>query len=104
MIKYLMSAVLLLFINEGRAQGGKKSCMPGEGYWVVESNIKTPKTATVWFYTPENILVDKKSFEGKKLKVTKPKTVKQLNAVLHQCIIAWNNDLQKTAPLVKLQR
>ena len=104
MIKYLTLAFLLLFINEGRAQAGKKSCMPGEGYWVVKSNIQTPKTATVWFYTPENILVYKKSFDGRKLKVTRQKTVKQLNAVLHECITAWNNDLQKTAPLVKLQR
>ena len=104
MIKYLMIAFAIFFINEGYGQNGKKSCMPGEGYWVVESNVKTPKTATVWFYTPENILVFRQSFEGKKLKVTRPKTVKQLNAVLHQYITAWNQELQKTAPLVKLQR
>jgi hypothetical protein len=101
MIKILTLALCLLCLTEGQAQA-KKSCMPREGYWVVESNVKTPKTATVWFYTPENILVYKQNFEGKKLKVTRAKTVKQLNAMLHECIVAWNQDLRKTAPLVKL--
>jgi hypothetical protein len=104
MIKYLTLALMLVFLHEGRAQGRKQTCMPGEGYWVVESNVKTPRTATVWFYTPENILVFKQNFEGRKLKVKRPKTVRQLNAVLHQSIVAWNQDLQKTAPLVKLRR
>ena len=98
-----MIASFFLFINEAQAQNGKKNCMPQEGYWVVETNIKTSKLYTVWFYTPENILVCKQSFEGKKLRLNRPKTVKQLNVVLHQSIVAWKEDLQRNPTLVRIR-
>ena len=68
--------------------------MPSEGYWVVESNINTPKEAVIYFYTPGQELIHRQTVSGKRVNIKKKKTVEQLNAVLHQSLTAWNNSRQ----------
>jgi hypothetical protein len=60
-----------------------------KGYWVVESNKKTPKDATVYFYTPENILVYKEEVKNQKLKLTRKKTLLRLKAALEDAIAGY---------------
>ena len=72
-------------------QAAKKvSWVPDNGYWVVESNIHTPKHSTVYFYNLSNVLVYKEEVNGVKLKLNKKRTLQNLNTVLQQSLAAWN--------------
>ena len=88
-----MSFTLLLSLaiisTAGYAQR-KHVAMPDEGYWVIESNVKTPKKSTVYFYTRSQQLIGQQEITGKKLNVTKKKVVKELNGMLFQSLTAWN--------------
>jgi hypothetical protein len=67
----------------------------GKGFWVIESNIKKPKAATVHFYTMDNDLMYSEKIEGIKLDVKKQKTVKTLNRALLQTLITWHRTKQQ---------
>jgi hypothetical protein len=93
-MKYLLSTLLVLlfaFTTPALAQS-KKPCMPPDGYWVIESNVKTPKQSVVYCYNNDNILVYKEQITGRKLNVNRPKIVRQLNAALNQALVAWKNN------------
>ena len=60
-----------------------------KGYWVVESNIHTPKNSIVYFYNLNNVLVYKEKIEGLKIKLNKKKVLLRLKNVLEQSISAW---------------
>lgn len=62
------------------------------GFWVVESNVATPQSATVYFYNAQHQMVYKEIVQNIKLDVTKAKVRRQLNAVLHQSIAAWKRE------------
>lgn len=38
-----------------------------EPYWVIESNLKTPKKSIVYFYTAGHVLMYKENVDGRKL-------------------------------------
>jgi hypothetical protein len=59
------------------------------GYWVVESNVKTPKNNTIYFYTTDNTMVYKETVEGVKLHLNRTKTLMRLKGVLDQSVTAW---------------
>jgi hypothetical protein len=63
-----------------------------EGYWVVESNTKTPKISVIYFYNIDNVLVYKENVDGIKIKVSRKKVISRLNNVLEQSLIAWKQD------------
>ncbi len=62
------------------------------GYWVVESNVKTPKSSMVYFYKNENTLVYKEKIEGVKLKLKKDATRMKLKKVLETAVWAWESN------------
>ena len=66
--------------------------MSEKGYWVIQSNLKTPKNATIYFYTTKHELVYKEFISGKKINIEKIKTRKHLEEVLNQAVIAWQNE------------
>ena len=87
--------VLILFVLSGfisHAQKTKRSPMPVEGYWVVESNISNPRSSTIFFYNNDAILIYKNSVERKRVNIKRKRIVNQLNEVLRQSIIAWNKE------------
>ena len=59
-----------------------------KGYWVVQSNKKTPKEAVVYFYNNDNLLVYKEEIRNQKLKINRKKTLLRLKAALEEAIIA----------------
>ena len=65
--------------------------MPSEGYWVVETNINTPRESIVYFYTSNQEMIYKEAVSGKRINIKRKKTVNRLNAVLMQSITARNN-------------
>ena len=84
----LASALLFCFFTAPiQAQtAGRKPWVSDKGYWVVESNKKTPKDAIVYFYNNDHLLVYKEEIKNQKLKLTKTKTLLRLKAALEEAI------------------
>lgn len=61
-----------------------------KGYWVIENNVHTPKSSTVYFYTMDNVLVYKEKIEGLKINVKKTKVCMKLKAALEGAVTVWN--------------
>jgi len=84
------------FIGNSALRAQSKSAVPKwmceKGYWIIESNLKTPKNATIYFYTPRHELVYKEFISGKKINIEKIKTRKHLEQVLNQAVIAWQKE------------
>jgi len=87
---------LFFFISHQRLKAQSESAVPKwmceKGYWVIQSNLKTPKNATIYFYTPQHELVYKEFVAGKKINIEKIKTRKHLEQVLNQAVIAWQKE------------
>lgn len=79
-----------LIISSGTYAQRKRIAMPEEGYWVIVSNVKTPKKNTVYFYNPSKQLISQQEIIGKKLNVSKKRIVRELNGMLFQSLTAWN--------------
>ena len=60
-----------------------------KGYWIIESNIKSPDTATVHFYNNDNVRIYSEKVEGITLNLKKRKTLMGLKKVLEQSLLAW---------------
>jgi hypothetical protein len=67
------------------------------GFWVVESNHKTPFKSTVYFYNNDQVLIYKEQINGIKLKINRKKTIRKLNKALEQSLAAWQRNHQVTA-------
>jgi hypothetical protein len=66
--------------------------MNGKGYWVIQSNLKTPKNSTIFFYTNKHELVYKETITGQRINPDRVKIRKHLEAVLKQAIVAWEKE------------
>lgn len=87
----LLTALSFLFASATNAQEEEPrqetpKWVSEKGYWVVESNKKTPKGAIVYFYTNENILVYKEEIKNQKLKLSRKKTLLRFKAALEEAI------------------
>lgn len=60
-----------------------------KGYWVVESNIKTPRNHSIRFYNNEDLLIYTETLEGVKLNVKRKKVKMKLKQVLESAVLAW---------------
>src|SRR5215204_7041410 len=89
-IATIITALSLLFSLTTNAQSTEPTKTPAwisnEGYWVVESNKKTPKDAIVYFYSNENILVYKEEIKNKKLKLNKKKILLRFKSALEEAV------------------
>ena len=90
----ITSILLLLFSLTTKAQSDEPKpktpkWLSDKGYWVVESNKKTPKDAIVYFYNNENILVYKEEVRNKKLKLNRKKNLLRLKAALDEAVTGY---------------
>lgn len=60
-----------------------------KGYWVIESNLKTPDQSIVYFYTNDDVLVYKEKINGLVLNLNKRKIKMSLKQVLEQSVYAY---------------
>ena len=84
--------LIVLFATAAQAQKTPK-WVAEKGYWVLESNIKTPKSTTVYFYNDEGTMIYKEKVEGIRLNISRRKTQKELNLVLTQSLAAWEREM-----------
>ena len=61
-----------------------------KGYWVIESNVKTPKNSVIYFYNNDNELVYKEKLDGIRINWKKKRVLMHLKTVLEQSIASWN--------------
>jgi hypothetical protein len=88
-IFFLMAVILGTMFSAANTQAqtaSDKTPFSDKGYWVVESNKKTPKEAIVYFYNNDNMLVYKEELKNQKLKLHKTKTLYRLKAALEEAI------------------
>ena len=115
MKSYLKSVLIAIFIatsltglnaqdDTSRNTSTKPFWIPENGYWVVESNIKTPRHSIVYFYADDNTMIYKEEIEGIKLNMKKEKTKMKLKNLLESALWAWNakKPIHETAKIVNL--
>ena len=69
-----------------------------KGYWVIESNVHSPLTHVVSFYTNDNQLIYKETLTGVKLNPEKRKVKLKLKKVLESAVLARENKKDGTIP------
>ena len=62
-----------------------------KGYWVVESNVKTPFNSIIHFYNNDNVVVYREKVDGVKINLHKNRTKMRLKKVLEQSIVAYES-------------
>ena len=96
-MKKYIHAVLLLslvslsaFTQSVTAQSEKLPAWLSEkGYWVIESNVKTPKNCVVHFYNNDHAVIYREKIEGLKLNLNRKKTLMRLKVALEQALTKW---------------
>ncbi|MGB8193341.1 MAG: hypothetical protein WCF67_15530 [Chitinophagaceae bacterium] len=90
-------AIILFTLNAGAQiiQSEKypaPTWLSDKGYWVIESNVKTPRQSIVHFYNNEHVVVYREKVEGFKINLQRKKTLFRLKGVLEQAIVAWERE------------
>jgi hypothetical protein len=93
-MKQLLFSLILTFLSviAFSVAQAQETTQPLQPYWVIESNVNTPRQSTVYFYTARHELMYKEQVEGKKLNVNRRKIVKRLNEALNETVIAWQKE------------
>ena len=65
-----------------------------KGYWVLESNINSPRNHIIRFYNTDNVLVYKETLAGVKLNAEKTKVKMKLKKILESSVATWENKKQ----------
>ncbi|MFL9482793.1 hypothetical protein ACI6Q2_08430 [Chitinophagaceae bacterium LWZ2-11] len=97
------STLLLITFTTSKAQEEtsvtpeKEKCawVSDKGYWTVESNIKTPKHAIVYFYNNSSQLVYKEVIEGIKINLHRESVKIKLTKAMEEAVWAWNFEKPK---------
>ena len=61
------------------------------GFWVVETNVKTPLLNKVRFYTNSGLLMEEKEINGIRLNVKRRKVKIELKKMLETVALAWEH-------------
>ena len=72
-----------------------KKWVSENGYWVIEGNIHSPKSNTLYCYNNEDSLIYTEKIEGVKINTRRRATLKRLNKLLDRSLIAWNSSKLK---------
>ena len=75
-----------------------------KGFWVVETNLKTPQNSIVNFYTADRKLIYTEKVTGVVLNTNKRKTLMKLKRVLEKVAYDWetNGVVQGTGELTAI--
>jgi len=97
-MKYALASfvVIILLLSSNRTLAATAdSTLPrwlsDKGYWMIESNINSPDTSLVHFFTNDGILLYQERIEGERLDLRKIRIRMQLKRVLHASLVAYKN-------------
>jgi len=95
-MKHALTFIVVFFslLSLAQAQAASKApkWLSGKGLWVIQSNIKTPKNATIYFYNNNKELIYKEVVTNKKINTERASVRKKLEAVLVQAVSAWERE------------
>jgi hypothetical protein len=99
MKKHLFLTLLLGLLVQAAAfaqdnQPSSPEWVSAKGWWVVESNVHTPKQHIVYFYNNDGVLVYKEKIDGLRINTARHTTRMQLKQVLESAVLAWENKQQ----------
>ena len=94
------SVVAIAQENQTAVKAGPK-WVSDKGYWIIESNIKSPKTSIVYFYNNENTVVYSEKVEGVRINIKRKQTCMRLKKALDKSLIAWEKRQPGNEQLVK---
>ena len=88
---YVLMAVCLFSVSASAQSNSEKlpAWLSEKGYWVIESNVKTPRSSIVHFYNNDNVVVYREKVEGVKLNLNRKKTLMRLKTALDQAFNKW---------------
>lgn len=91
MKKYFLAITLVIvFTAIGYSQqNDTPKWLSQKGYWMIESNLRSPKSSVIYFYNNDNVLVYKENVEGLKVKINKTKVRMSLKKILEASVTAW---------------
>ncbi|MBD2751708.1 hypothetical protein [Spirosoma validum] len=101
----VMTQLFLAASFSTQAQTKKESLISSEGFWVVETPVKS-RHCIVRFYTDEQKLIYEETV-NRCLNIARKQTKRQLNVALEQAMFVWNathkvpTDRQWVANLIK---
>lgn len=106
---YLRISLVLMWIAlmgvpvEAQKDGKRrlKKWTSESGYWVIESNIHSPKTNTFYCYNNEDSLIYSEKIIGVKINTKKRATLKKLKTLLDNSLIACDRKENVDGSLVK---
>lgn len=88
---FLASAACLAQ-DEATQKSKAAKYLSDKGYWIIESNVKTPKSSVIYFYTTQDQVVYKETIEGMKIRINKRKVLQRLKNVLEQSVLAYEQN------------
>lgn len=91
MKKYFLAIMLVVVVTSisYSQQNETPKWLSQKGYWIVESNVRTPKNSVIYFYNNDNVMVYKENVEGLKVKINRTKVKMSLKKILEQSVTAW---------------
>lgn len=89
MLVFCIMATLASFAQEPAESTPKPRWISDKGYWIIESNLKTPKTAIIHFYNNDNTKIYSEKVEGVELNIKKRKTLMMLKKALDESLVAF---------------
>jgi hypothetical protein len=94
--KWIVTAIIGLLMHTAVIAQHKPRPVPewvsAKGWWMVESNIHSPKQHIVHFYNNDRVLVYKEKLEGVRLNPEKRKIKIQLKQALEAAVVAWEKE------------
>lgn len=84
--------IILCTINASAQKRVSQNPNDPKGFWVIQSNIHSPKTSTVYFYNNHQELIYKELVTGKRININRKKIRIQLNNVLEQSVLSWEKE------------
>jgi hypothetical protein len=92
---YICCSFITIFIVVLTTASAQDLTSRQDSYWVIESNLFTPRNSIVYFYNAENQLMYKQTVSGKKLNVNRALVRKKLNDMLNEVNTVWLADKMK---------
>lgn len=89
---FTLFIITLNLSAQGTASSKSPKWLSGKGFWMIESNVKTPKNATIFFYNNDKQLVYKELVVNKYIKTNRVRVRKKLEAVLVQSVRNWEKE------------
>lgn len=98
-LRAVLAAMAVMIVSlTANAQNQDEDTQPAprwcsqKGYWVVETNIHTPKDAIVHFYTNSRQLVYSEKVTGKVLNTRRPRVLVKLKRAMEKVINDWETE------------